>query len=101
MRVFTPVYLFVVLPGPWIARDEDSRSCRLSPAASARPARGAHHRGVDPHRARRNPDVTQLVIALGALAALLAIRRYKPRRVTAMAESLVVAVAAVVGLVLT
>ncbi len=43
-------------------------------------------------------DATQVVITLGALAALLAIRRYKPRRITPLAEPLVVAVAAVVGL---
>lgn len=96
--VFTPVYLFVILPGPWIARHKDAPAVQAFVAGVSAAACGAILAvsviiGRDAIR-----DATQATIALCALLALIAIRRFKPQHVTPVAEPLVIAVAAILGL---
>jgi chromate transporter len=96
--VFTPVYLFVILPGPWIARHKDAPIVQAFVAGVSAAACGAIIAasvliGRDAIR-----DPVQAVIFVAALAALLTIRRFKPRHLTSVAEPVLVVVAAIVGL---
>ena len=96
--VFTPVYLFVILPGPWIARHKDAPVVQAFVAGVSAAACGAIIAASILIGRDAIGDGTQVVIALAALSALVAIRRYRPRHITPLAEPLVVAVAGMVGL---
>ncbi len=96
--MFTPVYLFVILPGPWIARHKDAPAVQAFVSGVSAAACGAII-AVSVIIARDAiRDLTQAAIGLASLSALIAIRRFKPPHVTPVAEPLVIAVAAIVGL---
>ena len=100
LAVFLPAYLLVVLPGRWFLRVKDNPAIRAFIAGVGAAAAGAIVAAsvVLGQQAIRDP--TAVLIALLALAALLAIRRWKPAGVERLAEPLVVGVAGMAGLVL-
>lgn len=96
--VFLPVYLFVILPGRWFLRYKDAVAVRAFVAGVSAAAAGAIVAAsvILGRQAIRDPPT--VLIALTALVALLAIRRWKPRHLDRLAEPVVVAVAGIVGL---
>ena len=100
LAVFLPAYLLVVLPVRWFLRFKDAPAIRAFVAGVSAAAAGAIVAASVILGQQAIRDLTGVVIGLGALAALLAIRRWKPPVIERLAEPLVVAVAGVVGLVL-
>ena len=100
LAVFLPAYLLIVLPGRWFLRYLDEPAVRAFVAGVSAAAAGAIVAASVILGQQAIRDATGVIIGLGALAALLAIRRWKPPVVERLAEPLVVAVAGVVGLVL-
>ena len=100
LAVFLPAYLLVVLPGRWFLRYKDAPAVRAFVAGVSAAAAGAIVAASVILGQQAIRDVTGVVIGLATLAALLAIRRWKPPVIERLAEPLVVAVAGIVGLVL-
>lgn len=98
--VFLPAYLLVVLPGRWILRHKDAVPVRAFIAGVSAAAAGAIVAASIILGQGAIRDGATLAIGLGALAALLAIRRWRPRRIERVAEPLVVAAAGIAGLLL-
>ena len=100
LAVFLPAYLLVVLPGRWFLRYKDEPAVRAFVAGVSAAAAGAIVAASVILGQQAIRDATGVLIGLAALAALLAIRRWKPPLIERLAEPLVVAVAGVLGLVL-
>ena len=100
LAVFLPAYLLVVLPGRWFLRYKDASAVRAFVAGVSAAAAGAIVAASVILGQQAIRDLTGVAIGLAALAALLAIRRWKPPGIERLAEPLVVAVAGVVGLVI-
>jgi chromate transporter len=100
LAVFLPAYLLVVLPGRWFLRYKDEPSVRAFVAGVSAAAAGAIVAASVILGQQAIRDATGGVIGLAALAALLAIRRWKPPVIERLSEPLVVAIAGVVGIAL-
>jgi len=98
--VFLPVYLFVIIPAPLFLRHKDAVPVRAFVAGVSAAAAGAivAATGILGQQAIR--DLTGVAIAVAALLALLAIRRFRPPVITRLAEPFVVACAGAIGLAL-
>ena len=100
LGVFLPAYLLVVIPGPWILRHKDAPIVQAFIAGVSAAATGAIIGAVAVLGRRALFDGPTVVIGVASLIALLAIRRWKPPILTALAEPAVVLVAGVVGVLL-
>ncbi|HVA86130.1 MAG TPA: chromate efflux transporter [Candidatus Saccharimonadales bacterium] len=98
--VFLPAYLFVILPGPWILRHKDAVPVRAFVAGVSAAAAGAIVAASVILGRGAIHDAATLGIGSAALLALVAIRRWRPRRIERVAELLIVAAAGVAGLLL-
>ena len=98
--VFLPAYLLVVLPGRWILRHKDKSSVLAFIVGVSAAATGAIIGAVVVLGRGALIDGFTVAIFLGALVALLAIRRWKPPVLTKLAEPAVVGVAALLGLLI-
>jgi chromate transporter len=100
LGVFLPVYLFVILPGPWIVRHKDRPAIRAFVAGVSAAAAGAIVAATILLGRQAIVDAAGVVIAVAALVALLAIRRWKPPLISRLAEPVIVVAAGAVGLAL-
>ncbi len=98
--VFLPAYLLVVLPGRWILRHKDKPTVRAFIVGVSAAATGAIIGAVVVLGRGALIDGVTVAICLMSLAALLAIRRWKPPGLTKLAEPAVVGVAALLGLLI-
>lgn len=98
LGVFLPAYLLVVIPGPWILRHKDNPGVRAFIVGVSAAATGAIAAAVVILGRGAIIDAFTAIMFLAALVGLVAIRRWKPRYVTRMAEPIIVGIAAMIGL---
>lgn len=98
--VFLPVYLFVILPGPWLIRSKDAPPVRGFVAGVSAAAAGAIVGASVILGQQAIRDATTALIAVAALAALLGLRRTRLPVIAGLPEPFVVAAAGVAGLLL-
>ena len=91
LAIFTPIYLGVVVPGRWFLRHRDNRQIKASVSGATAAAAGALAGAVV---VLTRQAVTDLVTALIALGALLALWRFK------LKEPYLVVAAGVIGILL-
>jgi len=92
--------LFVVVPGRWILRHKDQPAVKAFIVGVSAAATGAIAGSVVVLGRDAIIDPATAVIAIVALASLVALRRWKVRGLSRVAEPTIVAVAAIIGLVL-
>ena len=100
LGVFLPAYLLLVIPGPWILRHKDQPAVRAFIVGVSAAATGAIAAAVVILGRGALFDPATFLIAFAALAALVAIRHWKPPVLTRLAEPAIVGVAALIGLAL-
>jgi chromate transporter len=100
LGVFMPAYLLVVIPGRWILRHRDHPIVSAFIVGVSAAATGAIAASVDILGRGAIFDFATTLIAIAALVALVALRRWRLPVLSRVAEPAIVAVAAIVGLVL-
>jgi chromate transporter len=100
LGVFLPAYLLVVIPGKWILRHKDQPAVSAFIVGVSAAATGAIAASVVILGRGAIVDPATELIAVTALVTLVAIRRWKPRRLVRAAEPMIVVVAGVLGLAL-
>ena len=98
--VFLPVYLFVILPGRWFLRWKDAPAVRGFIGGVSAAATGAIVAAALILAQQAIVDLPTALIAVAALGALLATRRWKPPLIAELPEPVVVVAAGVTGLLI-